>query len=215
MKNAIPDTRNSLILRLPDKQDIEAWDWFVSIYDPVVFRLAISKGLQEADARDLVQEVMVAVARAVERWDPDQQRGRFRDWLFRIARNLILNFLVRTKNRPWSQGGSDHYELLQEQCDPDANLSGAFDLEFRRELFRVAAERVQKSVKQQTWDAFRMTYIEGRTTAEAAAALGTKEGVVHVARCRVLARLREMVRQLEHKNVPLAQQVDRHANQRS
>ena len=57
VSNSISETRNSLLLRLPDKTDIDAWDQFIDIYQPLVFRLARSKGFQEADAHDIVQEV--------------------------------------------------------------------------------------------------------------------------------------------------------------
>ena len=204
MNNTIPETRNSLILRLPDKQDVEAWDQFVDIYQPLVFRLARSKGFQEADAQDVVQEVMAAVARAIERWEPDAERGRFRDWLFRIARNLMINFLTRRKHQPLSAGGSGLIQLLNEQPDPTSEPSEAsreFDLEYRRELFLIAAEQVRQDVRSQTWESFRLTNIESLSVEDAAKRLGMTEGAVLVARCRVLARLREAIRRLEYVKV--------------
>ncbi len=80
-----PETRASLILRLPNAADVAAWDELVAIYGPLVFRLAVRQGLQPADADDLVQEVFSAVARSVSQWLDRQDRGSFRAWLLRIA----------------------------------------------------------------------------------------------------------------------------------
>ena len=61
------ETRVSLILRLQDAEDVAAWEEFVELYTPVVHRAATARGLQEADADNIVQEVLLAVARSVER----------------------------------------------------------------------------------------------------------------------------------------------------
>ena len=193
-------TRNSLLLRLPDKADVDAWDQFVAIYQPLVFRLARSKGFQDADANDIVQEVMVAVSKAIHRWDQDPTKGRFRDWLYKIARNLMINFLTRRKHLPLGQGGSELVRFLNESVDPsteESESSREFDLEYRRELYLVAVRQVRTDVRPTTWEAFQRTSIEGMSGKAAAECLGMSEGAVVVARCRVLARLRDAVRRLE------------------
>jgi RNA polymerase sigma-70 factor (ECF subfamily) len=197
VKPPVPETRNSLILRLPDKGDVEAWGQFVSIYEPLVYRLARAKGFQHADAQEIVQEVLVAVSRAVQRWTPDPARGRFRDWLFRIARNLMINFLTRRKHLPIGAADSRIAELLENAADPNCDESATFDLEYRRELFRWAADQVRGQVKQRTWSAFWKTSVDGRAIAEVAGELEMSVGAVHIARCRVLGRLREAVKRLE------------------
>lgn len=88
-----PTTRASLILRLRHPDDAAAWEEFVAIYQPLIFRLAKSRGLQDADAFDVAQEVLARVAGAINRWDPDPDRGSFRGWIGRITRNLAIDFL--------------------------------------------------------------------------------------------------------------------------
>ena len=202
MKSAISDTRHSLLLRLPDPHDIAAWDQFVAIYQPLVFRLARSKGFQEADAHDIVQEVLLAVAKAIDRWEPDPAKGRFRDWLFRIARNLMINFLTRRKYQ--SLAGSECIaeliDLQPQTTEFDTEVTREFELEYRREQFWLAADMVRQQVKLHTWEAFRLTAIEEVSIAKVAKQLNMKEGSVVVARCRVLARLRKAVAELETHN---------------
>ncbi|MCH9654062.1 MAG: sigma-70 family RNA polymerase sigma factor [Planctomycetes bacterium] len=201
MKSPVPDTRNSLILRLPDKHDVEAWDQFVSIYEPLVYRLARSKGLQDADAREVVQEVLVSVSRAIEQWEFDPERGRFRDWLFRIARNLMIKFMTRRKHRPIGTGDSGIAQMLEQHADPvSEEESERFDLEYRREVFRWAAEQVQEQVKERTWQAFWLSSIEGHQTEDVALKLEMSVGAIHIARSRIRSRLREAIKTLEQDN---------------
>ena len=86
-----PETRASLILRLPNAADSAAWEEVVQVYGPVVFRMARKQGLQGADADDLVQEVFTAVAKQVEQWLWRSDRGPLRAWVLRIARNIAVN----------------------------------------------------------------------------------------------------------------------------
>jgi RNA polymerase sigma factor (sigma-70 family) len=189
-----PTTRRSLIVKLRDPADTTAWREFVAIYEPLIYRLARRKGLQDADAHDLCQEVFRAVAGAVERWDP--VRGSFRAWLSRIARNLLINFCTRRQFQFRGSGATSVQELLEAQPAVDPSASALFEAEYRRRLFRWAAEEVQGQFAQTTWQAFWQTAVEDRRPDEVAADLRLSVGAVYVARSRVLARLRRRVEQI-------------------
>ena len=191
-----PTTRRSLVLRLRNLDDEAAWAEFVQVYEPLIYRLARSKGLQDADAQDLCQDVFRAVAAAIERWDPEPARGRFRGWLFRIARNLLVNFLTAQRRRARGSGRTSVQELLEAQPAPDADAEAEFAAAFKRRAFRWAAEQVQNEFTTSTWQAFWRTGVENRLIAEVARELGLSVGAVYIARSRVLARLRERVEQL-------------------
>jgi RNA polymerase sigma-70 factor (ECF subfamily) len=79
--NSLVGTRPSLLMRIRDGQDAEAWALFVDLYAPVVFQHCRRRQLQDADAADLTQEVLIEVADAIRNFVYQSERGRFRDWL--------------------------------------------------------------------------------------------------------------------------------------
>ncbi len=89
------------LIRLKDQADDAAWFEFTEIYQHVIYRLARRKGLQHADAEDLVSSrCFVARERwAIDRWEADPNRARFRTWLTRVATNAIINALTRGSPR--------------------------------------------------------------------------------------------------------------------
>lgn len=190
-----PETRDSLIRRLPNVSDVEAWELFVEIYEPLLFRLATGRGMQHADAEDFVQEVLVAVTKGIDGWVADPDRGPFRAWLFRIAMNLAVNFLTRRKHQRLGTGDSGVARLLEAQ--PAGDSSAEFLEEYRRELFRWAADRVRQQVSEPQWVAFWQTSVDNRPMADVARELNMSVGSVYIARCRVTRRIREMIQQHE------------------
>jgi RNA polymerase sigma-70 factor (ECF subfamily) len=192
----MPDTRISLILRLPRSADAAAWREFVELYEPLVLRFARRRGLQEADAQDLVQRVFTSVAGAVDRWQPDAARGKFRAWLFRIARNHLINqATLRRRERP--VGGSTQLRRLQSEIDERSFEAGDVEVEYRRAVFESAAARVKRLVQPATWSAFWETMVVGRSCESVAEDLKMSVGAIYVARSRVVARLRAVVEELE------------------
>jgi RNA polymerase sigma-70 factor (ECF subfamily) len=200
------DTRHSLILRLRDSADVIAWREFAALYEPLIVRLARAKGLQDADARDLCQEVLLAVAKAADRWDPDPARGSFRGWLSRVTRNLLINFLTR-REEP-ATGRTSIVELLEAQPKADPSVTGMFDLEYRRRLFHWAAEKVEKEFAPETWQAFWRTAVRGEKPANAAQELGISIGAVYIARSRVMARLRKQIEELGEETATIILEDD-------
>jgi RNA polymerase sigma factor (sigma-70 family) len=193
----VPGTRPSLLVRLRDTKDELAWNEFTAIYSPLIYRLACRRGFQDADAADLVQEVLRAVAGAIDRWAPDPSRGPFRIWLFRIARNMMLNLVTNQRRHPRGTGRDEVRSLLEAQPSPSPEDSELFEMEYKRQLFRWAADKVRGEFRSPTWDAFWQTGVDGKKAQEVASALGTSVGAVYMARSRVMSRLREVIAQVE------------------
>jgi len=201
-----PATRASLIVKLRDPSDENAWSEFVALYEPLVYRLARRKGLQDADARDLCQEVFRVVAQAVDRWEPG--RGSFRGWLSRIARNLLINFLTRRQSQFRGSGATSVMELLDAQPAPDPSASAIFEAEYQRRVFQWAANDVRGEFTPSTWHAFWQTAVEDRSPNQVAAELGLSVGAVYIARSRVLARLKRRIEKLGDETMAIASEVD-------
>lgn len=190
-------TRASLLVRLRDPHDRAAWQQFVELYGSLVYGFARQRGLQDADAADLTQEVFQAVAQAVGRWEYDPRQGTFRGYLYGITRNKLAKFLQRRYAQPVASGDSNAQQRLAEQPSPEVDPEAAWEQEYQQQLFRVAAEQVRDSFAPATWQAFWQTAVDGKGAAEVAAALGMSVGAVYVAKSRVLARLAEQVQQLQ------------------
>jgi RNA polymerase sigma-70 factor (ECF subfamily) len=193
----LPTTRLTLLARLQEPANQAAWEEFVAVYEPAVYGFARKKGLQDADARDLCQDVLRAVALAIERWDPDPSRGSFRGWMFRIARNMLINFCTNRRRHVRGTGDSMVHEALADLPGAKSADSTLYEAEYRRQLFVWAAGEVRGEFSASTWQAFWQTAVEGRETKTVAAELGISAGAIYIARSRVIARLRERIQQFE------------------
>jgi RNA polymerase sigma-70 factor (ECF subfamily) len=180
-----------LLVRLRDAADREAWGQFVEIYAPLVYRFARSRGLQDADAADLTQDVLGAVAGASKRLEYDPERGTFRGWLFTVARNKLHNFLTKRRRHAPARDDSEAMARLEEQPAPEE--AAWWDQEYERRLFDWAAQRVRGGFTETTWQAFWQTAVDGRSAKETAAELHLSVGAVYIAKSRVMARLREQI----------------------
>jgi len=197
--NEFPETRDSLLVQVRNPADRDAWELFAQIYRPVIIRTAVARGLQHADAQDLSQQVLLAVANAIGRWEKRDESTRFRHWLSRVTKNAILNALTR-RAKDQAIGGASVEELLQEVVEQDQSMATLIDQEYRRELYLRAARVVRVEFRPESWQAFEMTVGQGIAIEEAAVAIGKSVGAVYTARSRIMFRLREVISQLEEQD---------------
>jgi RNA polymerase sigma-70 factor (ECF subfamily) len=195
--NVSPSTRYSLLVSIQDPQNHAAWVEFVEIYEPFVYRLARKRGLQDADARNLCQEVFQVVAKSARKWTPDASRGSFRGWLFRVARNLMIDSFRKQRRQAAGTGNSDVQRLLEDVPNTGDDHQRQIETEYRRHLFYAAARSIEAEFAPTTWQAFWRTAVQEQGVAEVAIELGMSPGAVYISKSRVVARLCRRVKEIE------------------
>lgn len=187
-----PLTRASLLVQIRDGANHAAWQEFVNLYGPVVYGYARRRGLQDADAADLMQDVLRSISSAIGRLDYDRKQGTFRGWLFTITRNKIFNFLAARRIRPRGSGDTTTNRLLDSEPDK-SDGNDAWELEYQRRVASLAMDHIKGEFQENTWRAFWLTAVEGIAAPEAAKQLHMSPGAIYVAKSRVLARLKDEV----------------------
>jgi RNA polymerase sigma-70 factor (ECF subfamily) len=190
------ETRVTLLQRLrSDPADPQAWAEFVDHYGGKVLGWCRTWGLQEADAQDVTQDVLLSLARRMKDFAYDPSKS-FHAWLKTVARHAWLAF-VNGRRRPGVGSGDSGVldQLLSVAARDDLlkRLEEAFD----HELLEEAVRRVRLRVEPRTWEAFRLTAEEGLSGAEAAARTGLRVSQVYVAKKRVQDMLRQEIQALD------------------
>lgn len=186
-----PTTRFSLIERIKNPQDMHAWGEFVDLYEPLIVETCLRKGMQHADATDIAQEVLTRVASKIEDFRHDQPQATFRGWLYRMTRNLTIDFIRQHQRDPLNHAApaSAMNDIAK---SPDVETQ-EFHQSYQRRLFLLVAKQIESEVQPQTWAAFWKVEVEQKDPAEVAQELGLSRGGVYVAKSRVLKRLRKEV----------------------
>lgn len=180
-----------------DPTDQSAWDAFVQRYGRKIFIWARQWGLQEADAHDVTQNVLLKLAGQMRSFTY-QPGGSFRAWLKTVAYHAWCSFLSGRKE---VHGQTDALEALNSVAAREDFLRG-LEEECDRELLEQAMAHVRLRVQPHTWQAFSLMAIDGLSGAEAGARLGMKVATVFVARSKVQKMLHEEVRRLEDADSP-------------
>ena len=183
-----PATRVTLLDRIRDPQDQEAWAEFVSLYGPLIFTFARRRLPQDEDAADVMQEVLGAVMGGTYR----RPSGRFQKWLVTVLLNKIRDFHAARSRRYEVSGGPVVSERLQQE--PSRDEEEEWDRERERHLFRAAAERVRIRTNPVHWDAFVRTALENQSSQEVAGALKLSVTNVYAIKSRIMKEIKDEVR---------------------
>jgi RNA polymerase sigma-70 factor (ECF subfamily) len=178
------DTPASLLERLRQPGQEQAWVRLVELYTPLLYGWARRAGLQHQDSADLVQDVFAILVRKLPEFSYDQQRS-FRAWLRALLLNRWRDIMRRRAARPAEVGRADLDGMTRKASDELFE-----ETEYRRHLVGQALRLIRPEFREPTWKAWTEHGLAGRPAAEVARELGVSLGTVYTAKCRVLARLR-------------------------
>jgi RNA polymerase sigma-70 factor (ECF subfamily) len=191
----VTETPVSLLARLEDRADTEAWQRFVTLYTPFVRGWLCRDPALREEVDDLVQEVLAAASRDLSTFQR-QGPGSFRAWLRTITVNRLRACWKRRRADPLSRPGRVSGELLAELEEPNSPLSQKWDQEHDAHVAHRLLEQVAADFESSTLRAFEQVTVHGRKPAEVAAELSLSRNAVLIAKSRVLQRLREVGRGL-------------------
>ncbi len=183
-------TRVSLLLQLHDLDNQVAWERFVDLYGPRIYSWCTHWGLQQADAEDVAQNLILKLFHRLRDFEYDRSKGSFRGWLKTVTQNALRDFARRQKRTPDAAADSDAWDMLHNEPareDFSRRIEQAFDLE----LLDEARRRVQKRVAAHTWQAFELIEQGDLPVGEIAEQVGMQVAMVYVARSKVKKMLKE------------------------
>jgi RNA polymerase sigma factor (sigma-70 family) len=197
MNSALGSRTSATLLEALRERSLDqaAWDRFVDRYGPRVYGWCRAWHLQEQDARDVTQDVLLKLVVRIKAFDYDPARS-FRGWLKVVARHAWVDFLKSRKRAGRGDGDGQVQAMLQTVTageDLMERLGEVFDLE----LFDLAKARVQCQVEPESWRVFQLIDLQGQSNAEVAKACGKKITAVYQIRSRIRKQLRDELRKLE------------------
>lgn len=193
-------TSTTLLQRLRDVSDAEAWNDFVDRYSPKVFEWCRKNSLQDSDAADVTQQVLLKLVTTMRTFEYDQHRGTFRGWLKTVTTNTVRDLARQWQNRNVRAAGDTVTdEQLNSISAPSAldELSQRIEAQYRDELLREAESRIRVRVKTETWAAWFQTAVEQKKAVDVAATVGMTVSEVYVAKSRVNKMMRDEVQRME------------------
>ncbi len=184
------ETSLSLLARVRQATDSSSWKRLVDLYAPLMRNWLRQYGVQDADADDLIQEVLAVVAREISDFKHSQRPGAFRSWLRITLVHRLRDFWRSQHRRPDAPGGSSVLQRLNELEDESSQLSGIWNEQHDRDVIARLIELVRPKFLPKTWEAFHRQMFDAQRPEQVAAELGMPLGSVYMARSRVLNALR-------------------------
>jgi RNA polymerase sigma factor (sigma-70 family) len=191
----LPTTHVTLLTQLRrDPSDQAGWDAFVERYGRHIYRWCRQWNLQDADAEDVTQDILMKLIQKLREFTYDPSRS-FRGWLKTVAHHAWRDFA--DSRRPERSGGDTKFQELMLTLEAREDLAERLEQAFDLELLEAAKARVRLRVAPHTWEAFRMMAFEDMTVDEVAARAHLQVAMVYVAKSKVQKMLKEEIAKLE------------------
>ena len=201
-------TRQSLLSRLKNWDDHDSWRDFFEMYWRLIYDVARKAGLQDAEAQDVVQETIVAVAGQMQDFRYDPTRGRFKGWLCQITRRRIADQLRKryrgTSGQQDATGSPTiiSQEALEELPDPSTKpMDEIWEQQWQQHLSALALARIKKKVRPEHFQIFDLYVLQGWTVTKVAKALGVSIALIYVTRHRVGALVKKELKRLQAEEI--------------
>ena len=194
MENEI-DTRATLLLKLRNRSDQASWNEFVEIYTPLLFAYCQKRALQNSDSADIVQNVFLSVTKALQTFEYNPEKGRFKAWLFTVLRNAI-NSHYRKQNRTPAPA-SDSFVLEKLEATPSEEEQEVWERDYQLRLLHWAMEKIEPEFSPRSWQIFQRAAIDEHSPEDIAQDLGMTKNAVSVQKFRVMQRLRQKLQSID------------------
>jgi RNA polymerase sigma-70 factor (ECF subfamily) len=178
------DTPSSLLRRVRDSADAASWREFQELYEPLLLNYVRSRGLAENDARDVVQDVFVLLLPALQKFELDPARGRFRTWLWKVTCNALADWARKQRRQTKAE---DAFRERSVGDEPEPQWASAH----HQRVLDFVLQRVRAQTQPRTWSCFEQHVLLGRSSGEVADELSMQATAVRVNASRVLAAVRQ------------------------
>jgi RNA polymerase sigma factor (sigma-70 family) len=196
-------TRRSLLSRLKESNAQESWRQFFDMYWRLIYTTALSAGLSDWEAQEVVQETVLTVVRKIKSFQYDPAVGSFKGWLLTIVRWRIADQFrkrqgqiqpLRSRRGTETQGTA----TIERIVDPGAvDLDVIWEDEWQRTLFAAALARVKREANARHYQMFDLHAVKQWPVQKVAHTLGVSAGQVRLAKHRISALMRREVARLE------------------
>jgi RNA polymerase sigma factor (sigma-70 family) len=183
-------TRSTLLMRVRDPADAEAWGEFVALYEPLLTAYLRHQGLGPEDTRDVVQDVFARLVKNLPDFELERRRGRFRTWLWQVCRSALVDWARRRRRQSRAEDAWLR-QLSESPSESGGDADPRWGTMHRRRVLAFALERVRARSRLTTWACFERHLLQGLPSAEVAGELGLSVNAVDVNCSRILARLRK------------------------